>query len=191
MIVYRIASDRSYAGPVNHPALEPLPDTVTATPPPSFAADEMAYFVAGEWIVRLEVPVLAQDHLSLETLRTTKITDLTAACQAAILGGFASAALGALHQYPSQFTDQINLMGSVTASLLPDVPVGWVTPFWCVDEGGVWLMRLHSAEQIRQAGRDGKAHVLACQQVLDALVLDAGAAETAQAIADIVWPGTA
>lgn len=127
----------------------------------------------------------------IETLRTAKIADLTAACQATILGGFTSGALGTPHQYPSQFTDQINLMGSVTESLLPDVPEGWVTPFWCADEGGVWLMRLHSTEQIRQAGRDGKAHVLACQQVLDALVLDAGAAETAQAIADIVWPGTA
>lgn len=127
----------------------------------------------------------------IETLRTAKIADLTAACQATILGGFTSAALGAPHQYPSQFTDQINLMGSVTASLLPDVPEGWETPFWCADSAGVWLMRPHTAPQIQHAGRDGKGHVLACQQALDALLLDAGAAETAQAIADIVWPGTA
>lgn len=159
----------------------------TRAEPPALDAGQHALW-AGGWIAVNTVP---DDPADIETLRTTKITDLTAACQATILGGFTSAALGAPHQYPSQFTDQINLMGSVTESLLPDVPEGWVTPFWCADEGGVWLMRLHSAEQIRQAGRDGKAHVLACQQVLDALVLDAGAAETAQAIADIVWPGTA
>lgn len=187
-MIYKIGDDALWAGETLEIGdFDGAPVGWTRAVPPELKEGQHALW-AGGWIV---VDAIPEDHSHIEALRTTKITDLTAACQATILGGFTSGALGTPHQYPSQFTDQINLMGSVTESLLPDVPEGWVTPFWCADEGGVWLMRLHSAEQIRHAGRDGKAHVLACQQVLDALVLDAGAAETAQAIADIVWPGTA
>lgn len=106
---------------------------------------------------------------SLQDSKAAKIEQARQICQAKILGGFFSAGLGVLHQYPSQMTDQINLMGSVTASLLPDLPSDWSTPFWCADASDVWAMRPHTVGEIQTVGRDGKSHVLTCQQRLDAL----------------------
>lgn len=125
---------------------------------------------------------------NLDALRAARLQGLRADCAADIVGGFPSSALGAPHQYPSAQTDQINLMGSVTASLLPDLAQEWETPFWCADEAGVWAFRPHSAAQIQQAGADGKAHVVAAQAMLDGLVTILATAATAEEIAAIVWP---
>lgn len=113
---------------------------------------------------------------------------LTASCAAAITAGFTSAALGAAHTYPSKQTDQINLMGSVTDSLLPDLPVDWSTAFWCADADGAWGFRPHSASQIQRAGRDGKAHVLACQYALQQLSAAVMAATSVEAVQALAWP---
>lgn len=129
---------------------------------------------------------------TLEERKAQLVAAAYARCQAIITGGFVSDALSVPCAYPSQFTDQINLMGSVTASLLPDLPEDWSTSFWCADVDGVWMMRDHSAAQIQQAGRDGKEHVLACQMHLDALVGAIGAAVDGGAL-DLIdieagWP---
>lgn len=128
--------------------------------------------------------VFAAPYLAptLPELKAAKIAQAREICQANILGGFLSSGLGTPHRYPSQMTDQINLMGSVTASLLPDLPAGWSTPFWCANEADVWEMRPHTAAQIQTVGSDGKAHVLACQQRLDALTLDISMADDAAAL---------
>lgn len=126
---------------------------------------------------------------SLDDVKAARIgVILTAACAAAIVGGYQSSALGAAHLYPSSITDQINMMGSVTASLLPDLPGDWTTPFWCKDEAsGQWAFRPHNAMQIQQAGADGKAHIVDCQARLEQLSAQVMAAASAQAIAAIVW----
>ncbi|MEP9378376.1 hypothetical protein ABLE91_16795 [Aquabacter sp. CN5-332] len=133
--------------------------------------------------------VLAQHGLSLypPSPAPAKVEELTAACAASIVGGFSSEALGSPHRYPSAITDQINLMGSVTDSLLPGLLPEWSTPFWCQDLAGIWAMREHSAAQIQQAGRDGKTHVLARQQHLDQLNSAAAQAASPEALAAIVW----
>ncbi|MEP9376218.1 hypothetical protein ABLE91_05870 [Aquabacter sp. CN5-332] len=132
--------------------------------------------------------VLAQHGLSLypPSPALAKVAELTGACAASIVAGYSSAALGASHEYPAQPVDQLNMMGSVTASLLPGLPLDWSTPFWCADEDGVWSFRPHTAAQIQQAGADGKAHVVACQEHLAALNADAMAASP-EALAAIVW----
>ncbi|MFG1461713.1 hypothetical protein V5F77_02355 [Xanthobacter sp. DSM 24535] len=128
-------------------------------------------------------------EIPLADLKAAKVSDLSAACAATIVEGFVSSALGAPHTYPSSTTDQINLMGSVTASLLPDPVPDWSTPFWCADHvDGAWVFRPHSAEQIQTVGADGKAHVVACQTQLDGLTRDVVAAITAEAVAAIDWP---
>ncbi|TBZ17024.1 hypothetical protein [Rhizobium leguminosarum] len=135
---------------------------------------------AGVW--RL---VNAADQLA--ALKASRIAVLTAACAEAIVSGYASAALGSEHQYPSKVTDQINMMGSVTDSLLPGQPVEWSTPFWCADESGAWAFRAHTAEQIQTAGADGKLHVLTCQTKLGQLSAQVMAAASAEAVAAIGW----
>lgn len=123
------------------------------------------------------------------SLRKIRVDALTTDCAAAIVGGYVSDALGAPHTYPSKQTDQLNMMGSVTAALCPTSPADWSTP-WCADAGGVRAYRPHSAEQIRQAGSDGKAHVVVCQATLANLTAEIEAAETAEAVAAIVWPNS-
>lgn len=120
--------------------------------------------------------------------KSNRIAELTVACETAIVGGYRSDALGAAHTYPSKIKDQINMMGSVSDSLLPNPPSDWQTPFWVSDEAGVWTWKMHSAAQIQQAGRDGKAHVVRCQTLLAELTVSVLAATTAEAVTSIVWP---
>ena len=113
------------------------------------------------------------------------------ACASGIVGGFESDALGARHSYPSQQADQINLMGSVTASLLPAAAENWnppfSTPFWCADADGVWAYRMHTAQQIQDAGAEGKGHVVLHQTALADLLYQVEQAGDAAEIAALVW----
>lgn len=95
----------------------------------------------------------------LADAQTDKLTALSAACSAQIYAGFVSSALGAAYNYPAKDKDQSNLVSSVTASLVPGIPAGWTTSFWCVDAAGVWAFRAHTAAQIQKAGLDGKAAI--------------------------------
>jgi hypothetical protein len=123
----------------------------------------------------------------LATIQARAIAGLRAACNAAIEGGYTSAALGGLHTYPALPTDQANMIASVTASLLPGLAAAWTTPFWCVDITGAWAMRAHTAAQIQQAGSDGKAAIVAAQQRLAALAVRVTAATSAAEASAITW----
>jgi hypothetical protein len=130
----------------------------------------------------------APPAIPLSALKAAKVEELSSACATAIVGGFVSSALGSPHTYPSSTTDQINLMGSVTASLLPAPAPDWSTPFWCANHvDGAWVFRSHSAEQIQAVGADGKAHVVACQTRLGDLTRDVAAATTPATVATISW----
>ncbi|MDL2401241.1 hypothetical protein [Rhizobium mayense] len=125
--------------------------------------------------------------IALDDIKAGRIAALTAACAAAIIGGYKSSALGSEHTYPSGITDQINMMGSVTASLLPDLAAGWSTPFWCEDEAGEWAFRPHDASQIQQAGSDGKAWIVACQNKLASLSAQVMASISTEDVSKIAW----
>ena len=125
---------------------------------------------------------------TLAAAQQAQIATLSAACAAQIVGGFTSSALGAPHTYPSKIpTDQINLMGSVTDSLLPGLPTGWTTPFWCADASGNWSFAPHTAAQIQQAGQDGKANVANSQGKLAILTAQVMVATTVAAVSAISW----
>jgi hypothetical protein len=124
----------------------------------------------------------------IKAAKQKRVAELSEICAAKIIGGFSSAALGDSHTYPSDIKAQINLMGSVTDSLMPGLPTDWQTPFWVSDADGAWSYRMHNIAQIQQAGRDGKAHVVTCQAILEALTAEVSVAETAEAAASITWP---
>jgi hypothetical protein len=128
----------------------------------------------------------AAPMISLAAGRAAQIALLRTACDAAITGGYTSSALGSAHSYPSTPTDQANMAASVLASLLPDLPAGWTTPFWC-EAGDVWAFTPHTAAQIQQAGRDGKAMIVAAQSKLATLSAEVAAATTVAAVQAIVW----
>lgn len=141
------------------------------------------------WLLKgskFEAPVVVAP--TLDALKAARVETLRAACEATITGGFQSSALGAVHTYPSDIKAQINLMGSVTDSIMPDLPENWQTPFWVCDATEVWAWKMHNAAQIQQAGRDGKAHVVRCQTLLGELTVTVLAATTAEAVTSIVWP---
>lgn len=138
---------------------------------------------------KLEAPAPAVRPL--DEIKAVQIEALKVACEAAIVGGFESTALGSAHTYPSDIKAQINLMGSVTDSLMSGPSSDWRTPFWVRDVSGLWGWKMHDARQIQQAGRDGKAHVVDCQTTLATLTATVMAAETSEVVDAIFWPGGA
>ncbi|MGA4275563.1 hypothetical protein ACI2VH_03000 [Ralstonia nicotianae] len=124
---------------------------------------------------------------TLAGAKAAQVAAIAAACQAAITAGFVSSALGAAHTYPAQMTDQQNLAASVLASLMPSLPSGWTTPFWCEDGSGNWLYASHTATQIQQVGQDGKTAVIAAIQKKATLVAQINAATTVAAAQVISW----
>src|ERR1035437_6239043 len=127
-------------------------------------------------------------HDAYDATKTAKIAELRVACAKAIVGGFASSALGSTHNYPSQDLDQQNMAASVLASLLSDGLVsGWTTPFWCQDGSGAWAFVPHTATQIQQVGSDGKLFVMTAQQKLVTLSAEVMAATSDGAVAAIAW----
>lgn len=124
---------------------------------------------------------------SLEEIKSDKISELKAACNQSIQSGYTSDALGATHTYPFKDKDQSNMVASVTDSLLPNLPAGWVTPFWCADANGDWAMRDHDQAQIQKAGSDGKAWIIAHQQKVDSLISQVNNATADTAVNAIDW----
>lgn len=137
--------------------------------------------------IRIDVSKLRTAASQLQEHKDAKIASLSAACRQAITAGFESSALGQPHLYPSKETDQLNLAGSVTDSLLADLPADWVTPLWCADSAGEWAMRPHTAEQIQQVGREAKTRILSLMQHNAALAEQARLAPDKPSVDQIIW----
>lgn len=137
--------------------------------------------------IKIDASKLRTAAAQLQEYKEAKIISLSADCRAAIMAGFESSALGEPHLYPSKETDQLNLAGSVTDSLLADLPVNWTTPFWCADLHGVWAMRPHTAEQIQQVGRVAKARILVLMQHNATLAEQVRLAPDKTAVDQIIW----
>lgn len=123
---------------------------------------------------------------ALDDAKSQQSTLLDEACRDAILTGFASAALGTIHHYPAKAQDQANLVASVTDSLIPGLATDWTTAFWC-ECAGIWNYEPHTAAQIQQAGRDGKAAILAALGKNEYLQRQIQAATSIEAVQVIIW----
>jgi hypothetical protein len=145
-------------------------------------ADYVSYLA---WIALGNTPIAPT--VSLESSKTSKSSEILAACQAQILAGFSSSALGTPHQYPAKPTDQQNLASSVLASVMPNLPSTWLTPFWCEDSNGNWSWSAHTAAQIQQVGMDGKAAILACMSKNQQLQDQIAAATDVPSVEAISW----
>lgn len=160
--------------------LAAVPGTVTVMP------DEIARFSHGGAFALVEGAVMPA-RFPLPVVKARQAASLRAACAAAITGGYTSVALGVTHTYPSQPTDQANMIASVTASLLPGLAADWSTPFWCADPEGDWGFRPHTAAQIQQAGTDGKAVIVTAQARLSGLLAQVTAAATEDQVIAVTW----
>lgn len=131
--------------------------------------------------------IAAFPAITLAEAKTKQIGILNAACQTQIYAGFTSSALGAIHTYPAKDKDQANLTASYAASFDPTNAQGWTTPFWCMDGAGTWALAQHTAVQIQQVGRDGKAAILAAITKNANLAQQVMSASTVAAVEAIVW----
>lgn len=139
----------------------------------------------------IDLSDLITSNMKTIQARNEQIALINSGCKAAIYAGFTSTALGVAHTYPTDDKSQLNLVASVTDSLLSNLPPGWTTPFMCADSSGIWAMRPHTAAQIQQAGSDGKAFVLKNLQQNGALAAQVTAAATVAAVQAIVWTNPA
>jgi hypothetical protein len=124
---------------------------------------------------------------SIADVKATRLAEISSACEAEIIAGFESSALGQAYTYPCKLTDQSNLMASVSAAREPGLPDTWRAPFWCQDASGAWSYQFHTAEQIRQVGMDGYTATLSKLQHKAALESFIELAETIDAVEGITW----
>ncbi len=155
--------------------------------PPSLPPDEIACTSAQAQAPQAWSFVNGALIESITFARASQCANLSVACAGAIVAGFASSALGVPHTYPSQPTDQSNLIGAEAASRNPANPSTWTVPFWCADSTGVWALRAHTAAQIQQVLADGVAARVALSQKLAGLVAQVNAATTIAAVQAVVW----
>jgi hypothetical protein len=170
-------------------------DAVLEAPAPAITAAQtvtrngVTQDAGGNWVTAWAVTDMSADQVAalLASVKASQTAIVSAACQATIVAGFTSSALGAAHTYPAKPTDQQNLNASVVASILPGVAADWTTPFWCADYTGTWAYVMHTAAQIQQVGVDGKAEILACLTKNQQLAAQIDAATTVEAVRAINW----
>ncbi|MEO9385607.1 DUF4376 domain-containing protein [Chromobacterium phragmitis] len=134
----------------------------------------------------LFAPVPPSEAEQLRLAQRIQRQRLQAACELAIIAGFASTALGARpNAYGSQLTDQNNLLSALSAA--QGQPASWSMPLWCADEKGEWAFRPHTAAQVQSVNRDWLAFRTALQQRYAERVSRVQAAVTAQAVQEVAW----
>jgi len=162
-----IVWEKSSGLSIEYDQLGDLPSHLTAIPKP----DGFYKWAVDSWVV------------DLDAARQSKSIELKSAAASAITAGLNSNVLGGAHSYPSTATDQQNLNGLVTESLLPDS--GDEYKFWCADSNGLWARRVHTKLQIQSLGKLFSAHVKNQQQHYESklqLLSNAADIETINAI---------
>jgi len=119
----------------------------------------------------------------LAAARMARIEALTQACAAAIVGGFTSDALGAVHRYPSAITDQANL---VQAAACADGGPLWCGT-WCADGDLAWSFAAHTRDQAAQVLAAFVTTRTALQTRLATLTAAVDAAVDTAALAAVTW----
>ena len=121
---------------------------------------------------------------TLEELKQIKRVDIKSAAQIAIVSGIECSALGSVHHYPTAMTDQQNLHGLVTESLLPGS--GDVYKLWCADKNGVWARRVHTGLQIQTVGKAVANYIKSQQDKYEKKLVEIAGADDV-GIIDINW----
>lgn len=130
-----------------------------------------------EEVLDLQYP--AGGPVQLATAQARQGAALAAACQAAIIGGFTSAALGDAHAYPSDLATQANQVQAAT------IAAGGA--LWCQPSGGDWAFVAHTQAQAQQVVTDFAAARQALQQRLAALTNEVQAETTVAEVKAVVW----
>ncbi len=98
------------------------------------------------------IPAATPVAETLADVKRKQCALINAHCEAAIVAGFTSSALGAPYFYTCTRDDQLNLGNLVIA--------GTDDNFTCVDAAGVKARRMHTLAQLKAVHADGKAHIV-------------------------------
>lgn len=127
----------------------------------------------------VEAAALLHPPETLDAAKLRRIDALSTQCEAEIVSGFESSALGDPHLYQSDRDDQLNLVGAAATAT--------AMPYKCQDGAGVWGYRLHTATQLAQVLTDGAARKLALLQRYTTLKEQVEAATDTAAVDAVVW----
>jgi len=119
------------------------------------------------------------DIAEFEWAKLNKCAEINAACEAAIIGGFVSLALGSPHTYDSNRDDQTNLIGAHLA--------GVARPYPCTDASGAKVVLQHTASQITQVFNDGVLFKEAHLTKAATLKAQLDAATTVADVQEVMW----
>jgi hypothetical protein len=120
----------------------------------------------------------------LVAAKADKASAMKLACRSDVIAGISHSALGSAHHYPMLDTDQVNMIGLVVESRLPDAVVGY--KFWCADNLGVWRRRIHTAAQIQEVGLAFSSHIKMQQEKYEQKLSEISLAD-AQVLSTITW----
>lgn len=149
-----------------YPGYGDLPPWLTTTARPS----QFHNWVGGVWVLDVAA--------ELADIKAKKIAGLYADCQAQILVGFESSALGSAHGYPSAALDQQNMVQTATNSDGGS--------FMCSD-AGTWALVAHTQAQAQTVLADFVTARDAARGKLQTLTAAVNDAADKAAVADIVW----
>lgn len=127
------------------------------------------------------------ESMTLAQAQAAQLAAISAACQAAILKGFVSSALGTPHTYPMDMTSQSNLQAAVIRCGLSNPPPPATIDFMCADVNGVWARRPHTPQQIVAAALDGMNYVQAMLAKNDQYAAQINAATTVANVQAVIW----
>ena len=129
------------------------------------------------------------DAKILEIVKANRIAELSEQCEAAIMSGFESAALGTTYIYDSETVDQINLIGAVSSTApSPIEPMGYTIYYACRNKDtGVKEYHPHSHFQLRQILADGAQVKLGYLQVFYFKRIEIENCTTVADVEAIVW----
>lgn len=98
-------------------------------------------------------------EFSLELLKRRKIARLKELCEAEILQGVDSDALGSYHHYDCDPQEQLNISNAVQYSTI----VGFAE-IKCTDSSGTKAFRVHTKEQVEAVFQAGAAYIHECRK---------------------------
>lgn len=130
--------------------------------------------------------ISSEDTRSLEESKAEKIAFLREACQAEILRGFSSSALGSLHHYSGEYENQINLIGLEAKARRSGA--SFSHKISCTNlETGEKARRSHTQTQIFQVFEDGSVYKETQISRLESLMSEVQSATTNDAVDAISW----
>lgn len=137
-----------------------------------------------QWVLDGGVPLAEfTDAEIIAQSKQSKLIELEALCEAQIVSGFTSSALGSEHWYKSEQIDQLNLIGVVTGGTDDYFKSG------IKDTQGVitWDWVLHTSAQLKQVLNDGKNVKTTLLQKLTMQKAQVDLATTLAEVEAVVW----